>query len=61
MATRAIAPQQKQKLSRSEAASQMAALVETHMTTCGFSESDKNKRVKQFSDRVEKATRHCSK
>jgi hypothetical protein len=54
MATRATVPQE-QKLSKAEAARQMATLVETHMTERGFSEAEKNERVKKFVDRVDEA------
>ena len=47
-------------LSRPQAAAKIASLVERHMTECGFSEKEKNKRVAEFAERVDKATaRHA--
>lgn len=53
MATRTVAPLEKEKkLTREQAAERIASLVETHMTERGFSEKEKNHRVKQFGKRV---------
>jgi hypothetical protein len=52
MASRALA---KPKADRRAAAQRIATLIEEHMTESGLSEQEKNKRVKQFSKRVDKA------
>jgi len=53
MASRAVPKPDSQ---RKDAARRIATLIEEHMTKCGLSEREKNKRVKQFAKRVDKAT-----
>jgi hypothetical protein len=42
-------------LSKKSAAGQLASIIETHMQETGLSESEKKRRVAQFSDRVDAA------
>lgn len=40
---------------KAEAARKIASIIEEQMTECGLSESEKNKRVKSFGKRVDRA------
>jgi len=40
---------------KAEAARKIAAIIEEHMNECGLSEGEKNKRVKSFGKRVDRA------
>jgi hypothetical protein len=40
---------------KAEAARKIASIIEEHMTECGLSEREKNKRVKSFGKRVDRA------
>jgi hypothetical protein len=53
MATRVVAaPEKERKLTRQQAAQQIASLVEAHMAEQGFSEKEKHQRVERFKQRV---------
>jgi len=40
---------------KADAARKIASIIEEHMDECGLSEREKNKRVKSFSKRVDRA------
>ena len=44
------------KLTRKEALRKIASLIEAHMTERGLSEREKNRRVRRFAKRVERAS-----
>jgi hypothetical protein len=53
MASRALSkPNAKNKAA---AARKIASIIEEHMNECGLSETEKNKRVKRFGKRVDRA------
>ncbi len=53
MASSAVSKPNSQR--RAEAARKIAVIIEEHMNECGFSEQEKNKRVKSFGKRVDRA------
>jgi len=53
MASRALPKPNTQR--KADAARKIASIIEEHMTECGMSEREKNKRVKRFGKRVDRA------
>lgn len=59
MASRALSKPSTQ--SKAETARKLASIIEEHMNECGLSEREKNKRVKSFGKRVDRAIQRRAK